>query len=108
VYHRDGVGIGGNCGAGVKGDSYLYQFCLPTGRCSFYIAATAVPNRVKLGGGILGAGVGQGYLNQDGTLGLVVDRDIDKCKLPENKNKPECQLFDNSSKLKQMRWYETQ
>lgn len=108
VYHRDGVGIGGNCGAGVKGDSYLYQFCLPTGRCSFYIAATTVPNRVKLGGGILGAGVGQGYLNQDGTLGLVVDRDIDKCKLPENKNKPECQLFDNSSKLKQMRWYETQ
>ncbi|WP_234964917.1 PilC/PilY family type IV pilus protein [Acinetobacter johnsonii] len=108
VYHRDGVGIGGNCGAGVKGDSYLYQFCLPTGRCSFYIAATAVPNRVKLGGGILGAGVGQGYLNQDGTLGLVVDRDVDKCKLPENKNKPECQLFDNSSKLKQMRWYETQ
>lgn len=108
VYHRDGVGIGGNCGAGVKGDSYLYQFCLPTGRCSFYLAATTEPNRVKLGGGILGTGVGQGYLNQDGTLGLVVNRDPKDCELSANKNKPECQLFDNSSRLKQMRWYETQ
>ncbi|MDU6055944.1 MAG: pilus assembly protein PilC, partial [Acinetobacter junii] len=35
VFHRDGTGIGGSCGAGVKGDSYVYQFCLPTGKCPF-------------------------------------------------------------------------
>ncbi len=31
VFRRDGKGIGGGCGAGVAGDSYLYRFCLPSG-----------------------------------------------------------------------------
>ena len=111
VYHKDGVGIQADCGGGVKGDSYLYQFCLPFGKCSFYGSTTTEPNKVKLGTGILGTGIGQGYSNQKNTLGLVVNRDdpttLD-CTKVEHKNKPQCQLFDNSTKLKQMRWYETQ
>lgn len=111
VYHKDGVGIQADCGGGVKGDSYLYQFCLPFGKCSFYGSTTTEPNKVKLGTGILGTGIGQGYTNQKNTLGLVVNRDdpttLD-CTKVEHKNKPQCQLFDNSTKLKQMRWYETQ
>ncbi|MTD12088.1 pilus assembly protein PilY [Acinetobacter sp. YIM 103518] len=109
VYHRDGVGVGGTCGAGVKGDSYLFQYCLPYGTCGFYDSNTKEVNRVKIGVGILGTGLGDAYNNAKNQLGLVVNRDetLD-CTKVENKNLPECQLFDNSVRLKQLRWYETQ
>lgn len=111
VFHKDGTGISGSCGGGVKGDSYLYQYCLPYGKCDFYTTGTTSPNRVKLGAGILGTGIGQGYGNKISTLGLIVNRDnptpVD-CALPVNKNLPQCQLFDNAVKLKQLRWYEAQ
>ncbi|RAZ05491.1 pilus assembly protein PilY [Acinetobacter sp. SM1B] len=110
VYDRDGTGIGGNCGAGVAGDSYLYQYCLPTGKCSFYSGTGNKPGRVKLGAGILGTGLGQGYGNKENTVSLVVNRDEPSaldCTLPANKNLPQCQLFNTQVKLKQMRWYES-
>ena len=108
VYHRDGAGVGGTCGAGVAGDSYLFQYCLPSGRCDFYGNAVTQPNKVKIGVGILGTGLGDAYNNAKNQLGLVVNRDetLD-CNKIENKNLPECQLFDNSVRLKQLRWYET-
>lgn len=106
VYHRDGTGIGGTCGAGVKGDSYVYQFCLPSGKCSFNTATTNTPNSVKLGAGILGSGIGQSLGSN--TSKLVVPRpDTLNCKTAENKNKPECQEFTTTAKLRQLRWYET-
>ncbi|WP_228305166.1 PilC/PilY family type IV pilus protein [Acinetobacter sp. WY4] len=110
VYDRDGTGIGGNCGAGVVGDSYLYQYCLPTGKCNFYSGTGNKPDRVKLGAGILGTGLGQGYGNNANTVSLVVNRDQPSaldCSLPANKNLPQCQLFNTQVKLKQMRWYES-
>lgn len=57
-YHKDGTGITGSCGSGVIGDTELYQFCLPTGKCSFYNGSTTGVNKVVLGGGILGTGLG--------------------------------------------------
>ncbi len=110
VFHKDGEGIDGSCGGGVKGDSYLYQYCLPFGKCDFYTQDTKEPNRVKLGAGILGTGIGQGYNNKISTLGLIVNRDDPKaidCSKAEYKNLPQCQLFDNTVKLKQLRWYES-
>ncbi|MCO8059939.1 pilus assembly protein [Acinetobacter towneri] len=110
VYDRDGTGIGGNCGAGVAGDSYLYQYCLPTGKCDFYSGSGNKANRVKLGAGILGTGLGQGFKNDANTVSLVVNRDEPSaldCSLPANKNLPQCQLFNTQVKLKQMRWYES-
>ena len=106
VYHRDGTGIGGSCGAGVKGDSYIYQFCLPTGKCSFATTNANTPNSVKLGAGILGAGLGQGFSNENNT-GLIVKRPttLDCATTP---NLPECQEFTTTAKLRQLRWYETQ
>ncbi|WP_323053336.1 PilC/PilY family type IV pilus protein [Acinetobacter haemolyticus] len=53
VYHKDGLGITGSCGSGVIGDTELYQFCLPTGKCSFYTESSTGPNKVILGGGYL-------------------------------------------------------
>ncbi|MDN5690424.1 pilus assembly protein PilC [Acinetobacter johnsonii] len=106
VFHRDGTGIGGACGAGVKGDSYVYQFCLPTGKCPFNTTTSGVPNSVKLGAGILGAGLGQGSRNANNT-GLIVKRPttLDCATTP---NLPECQEFTTTAKLRQLRWYETQ
>ena len=109
VFHKDGDGTSGQCGAGVRGDSYLFQYCLPYGKCSFYGPDTKEVNKVKIGVGILGTGLGNGYNNVKNQLGLIVNRDetLD-CTKKENKDLPECQLFDNSARLKQLRWYETQ
>lgn len=107
VFHRDGTGIGGTCGAGVKGDSYVYQFCLPTGECpeNFYASGQTAPNRVKLGAGILGAGLGQGRRSANNT-GLIVNRP-NTLDCTTNPNLPECQEFTTTAKLRQLRWYET-
>lgn len=105
VFHRDGTGIGGACGAGVKGDSYVYQFCLPTGKCSFNTTTSGVPNSVKLGAGILGTGLGQGRSNGN-TTGLIVNRPT-TLNCITTPNLPECQEFTTTAKLRQLRWYET-
>ncbi|MDH0718532.1 PilC/PilY family type IV pilus protein [Acinetobacter junii] len=104
VFHRDGTGIGGACGAGVKGDSYVYQFCLPTGKCPFNTTTSGVPNSVKLGAGILGAGLGQGRSSANNT-GLIVNRP-NTLNCTTNPNLPECQEFTTTAKLRQLRWYE--
>lgn len=106
VFHRDGTGIGGSCGAGVKGDSYVYQFCLPTGKCpeNFYASGQTAPNRVKLGAGILGAGLGQGRSSANNT-GLIVNRPT-TLNCTTTPNLPECQEFTTTAKLRQLRWYE--
>ena len=107
VFHRDGTGIGGTCGAGVKGDSYVYQFCLPTGECpeNFYASGQTAPNSVKLGAGILGAGLGQGRSSANNT-GLIVNRP-NTLNCTTTPNLPECQEFTTTAKLRQLRWYET-
>lgn len=105
VFHRDGTGIGGACGAGVKGDSYVYQFCLPTGKCSFNTTTSGVPNSVKLGAGILGTGLGKGRSNGN-TTGLIVNRPT-TLNCTTTPNLPECQEFTTTAKLRQLRWYET-
>ncbi|MCU4388282.1 pilus assembly protein PilC [Acinetobacter haemolyticus] len=105
VFHRDGTGIGGSCGAGVKGDSYVYQFCLPTGKCPFNTTTSGVPNSVKLGAGILGAGLGQGRSSANNT-GLIVNRP-NTLNCTTSPNLPECQEFTTTAKLRQLRWYES-
>lgn len=106
VFHRDGTGIGGKCGAGVKGDSYIYQFCLPTGKCSFSTTVSNTPNRVKIGAGILGSGIGQDLGGRNSKLVVPRPTSLD-CTTTANKNKPECQQFNTVAKLQQLRWYET-
>jgi hypothetical protein len=108
VFHRDGNGIGSTCTGGVKGDSKLYQFCLPTGKCSFYDSSTTQPNNTDLGAGILGTGLGTYSGNATGNklIKNVVSTDRD-CTTAANKNLPECQLFNTTAKLQHLRWYET-
>lgn len=106
VYHRDGAGVGGSCGAGVKGDSYIYQFCLPTGKCDFATTTANMPNNVKIGAGILGSGLGQEFGGTNSKLVVPRPSGLD-CTTTANKNKPECQQFNTTAKIRQLRWYET-
>lgn len=107
VYNKNGTGIVGACGSGVVGDTELYQFCLPSGKCSFYTTETAGPNKTVLGGGILGTGLGQGVSNKPDETGLIVKKTDRYCEDTANKNKPECQLFDTGARLQHLRWYES-
>lgn len=109
VYHKDGTGIMGDCGSGVIGDTELYQFCLPTGKCpdNFYTTGSTGPNKIVLGGGILGTGLGLGYSNKSDEMSIIKGKEGSDCTKPENKNKPECQLFNTGARLQHLRWYES-
>lgn len=109
VYHKDGTGIMGDCGSGVIGDTELYQFCLPTGKCpdNFYTTGSTSPNKIVLGGGILGTGLGLGYSNKSDEMSIIKGKEGSDCTKPENKNKPECQLFNTGARLQHLRWYES-
>lgn len=107
VFHKDGAGIAGNCGAGVTGASELYQFCLPSGKCPYYESNNSVPYKAVIGAGILGTSLGQGYTNKEFETGLIITKPTTlDCALDANKNLPECQLFDTGARLKHLRWYE--
>ena len=107
VYNKDGTGIMGDCGSGVIGDTELYQFCLPTGKCSFYTTNSTGPNKIVLGGGILGTGLGLGYSNKSDEMSIIKGKEGSDCTQTTNKNKPECQLFDTGARLQHLRWYES-
>lgn len=109
VYNKDGTGIMGDCGSGVIGDTELYQFCLPTGKCpaDFYPGGSTGPNKIVLGGGILGTGLGLGYSNKSDEMSLIKGKEGSDCTQAANKNKPECQLFDTGARLQHLRWYES-
>ena len=111
VFHKDGTGISGACNSGVRGDSYVYQFCLPYGRCPFTLPSSTVgasnssshvPYSSKLGAGILGTTLG---VNSGGFSNVVTNNT--NCQDNANKNKVECQIFDSKVGLKNLRWYES-
>ena len=107
VYYRDGVGIGGSCGAGIKGDSYLYRFCLPTGKCDRFTSSVntdGTPDRVKLGAGILGAGLGASNATGNEVKSTITTST--DCTQAANKNNIECQSFSNAGTIRTLRWYE--
>ncbi|MEB3767233.1 pilus assembly protein PilC [Acinetobacter sp. MD2] len=108
VYYRDGQGIGSSCGAGVKGDSFLYRFCLPTGKCDRFQSslntAAGGADRIKLGAGLLGSTLGAA--NEKGNEIKSSVTSSTNCKDPEMKNNIECQTFSSNGSIKTLRWYE--
>ena len=50
-------GLSGDCGAGVKGESFMTLFCMPYGQCS---SGSADDYRLNLGAGIVGGAIGAG------------------------------------------------
>jgi type IV pilus assembly protein PilY1 len=107
VYYRDSISGNSTCNGGIAGESYLYRFCLPTGKCDRFtssINTNGSPDRVKLGAGIVGAGLGAsntGGNEVKSTITTTTD-----CTQAANKNNIECQSFSNSGNIKTLRWYE--
>lgn len=117
VFHRDGLGIAGSCGAGVKGESYTYQFCLPYGSCGanfFGTGAQGAP-RVKIGAGLLGSGLSNvtpasGSRVNVSQMGLLAPRAASSgidCRQSTSKM-PQCMTFTTTPRLNPLRWYEVQ
>jgi type IV pilus assembly protein PilY1 len=53
------AGLSGDCGAGVKGESFVYQFCMPYGVCTdAQISASTFLKGKSLGAGIISPAVG--------------------------------------------------
>lgn len=127
IYDRDGEGLGGQCGAGVRGDTRLYNFCLPFGNCTeevhgFSSATMTAPAFSKVGPGISGAslysdinGNNNSNSNNDkkNILSFTSSSADKKCK--ENPhlceticvNKPEACTWDNSAHFYKLHWYES-
>lgn len=109
VFYRDGVGTNSTntCDGGVKGDSLLYRFCLPSGSCLKDFADSSQgkessPQSVKLGVGILGSGLG----TASGSNFKNISPSTLDCTQAANKSKLECQEFTAAGQIRTLRWYE--
>ena len=100
TYYRNGTGITGACNSGVQGDSYVFRFCLPTGKCSFASGTASSVSSTKLGAGILGASLSMQTVN--GITYLTTSAG--------NAANPSSSVngTPTTQGLKQLRWYESQ
>ena len=90
-------GLSGDCGAGVKGESFMTLFCMPYGQCD---SGSATTYRLNLGAGIVGGAVGAG---NTGEQRLIVTN-VDTTGLKDNviKNR----LYKPDENLIPQRWYD--
>lgn len=91
-------GMSGDCGAGVKGESFMTLFCMPYGQCN---GGSVSSYRLNLGAGIVGGAVGAG----DGTgMQRLIVANVDTSGIIDNAilNK----RYRTENKLTPQRWYE--
>lgn len=91
-------GLSGDCGAGVKGESFMTLFCMPYGQCN---SGSATTYRLNLGAGIVGGAVGAG--DASGKQRLIVTN-VDTTGLTDNAivNR----LYSPNDTLIPQRWYD--
>lgn len=93
------AGLAGDCGAGVKGESFMTLFCMPYGQCD---GGSTTAYRLNLGAGIVGGAVGAG--DSSGMQRLIVanvdSRNITTGRAILDKRYP------TSDQLIPQRWYE--
>ena len=88
-------GLAGDCGAGIKGESYVRKFCMPYGACSGTIV------RRSIGVGVISPSVGSSTV--DGT-GRVL---IASAATLANGNTNPFSPYTLTDALIPIRWYET-
>lgn len=109
AYDKDESDANTECGGGVRGTTYIYQYCLPTGQCSrnkhgFESVSNIVP-RDKVGKGPVNTTVsaknnGATLVNTGGGMectGTSCDPDT-----------PSGASINRNTGIKQLRWYESQ
>lgn len=89
-------GLSGDCGAGVKGESFVTLFCMPYGQCS---SGSATTYKMNLGAGITNPTLGGGDGN---TRSLVFNKDLTVAE----KKGPMGDEYDVNNSLIVQRWYE--
>lgn len=108
------------CGGGVRGDSYVQQYCLPTGKCLEDVHGFTVgykmgsvprePSSSKVGVGLVGTSSGTGYTSDEHISNVTGNRKKptpSECTLPENKSNPLCAQSIATVDLKNLRWFES-
>lgn len=117
VYDKDGKGVDQACGGGVRGNSRVQQFCLPTGKClqdvhGFTIGYTTSatgrePVSSDVGVGLVGTTSGSGFTSNENISNVTGNRGNVDCSLPDNKALPICQESTAQTSLKNLRWFES-
>lgn len=91
-------GLSGDCGAGVKGESFMTLFCMPYGQCG---SGSITSHRLNLGAGIVGGAVGAG----DGTgMTRLIVANIDASAITGNTILDK--RYATGNKLIPQRWYD--
>lgn len=91
-------GMSGDCGAGVKGESFMKLFCMPLGQCN---GGTSEKYEVSMGAGIVGGAVGAG--DGSGMQRLIV-ANVDTSAITGNAILDKRYITGN--KLIPQRWYD--
>ncbi len=91
-------GMSGDCGAGVKGESFMTLFCMPYGQCN---GGTAASYRLSMGAGIVGGAVGAG--DGSGMQRLIV-ANVDTSGITDNAILDK--RYNTGNKLIPQRWYD--
>jgi len=91
-------GLAGDCGAGVKGESFVNLFCMPYGQCA---SGTKDTYRLSLGAGITSASIGAA--DTAGSTRLIV-ANVDTSNIQDNLIKDK--RYGTKLALIPQRWYE--
>lgn len=92
-------GLAGDCGAGVKGESFMTLFCMPYGQCD---GGSTSAYRLNLGAGIVGGAVGAG--DSSGMQRLIV-ANVDTTNTTSGRAILD-KRYPTSDQLIPQRWYE--
>ncbi len=93
-------GSSGNCGSGVKGQTYTTQFCMPYGVCSSSGSSSKFLSHVAIGAGIVAPSVGS--TDSDGTTRVLITS-TGKGGGAQGDSKS----YTSNLELVSKRWYET-
>lgn len=117
VYDRDGEGLGGQCGAGVRGNTRLYNFCLPFGLCTEEVHGFSSVNLTVPSFNTIGPGRNGPTLFGDGPARLGVTtptkEDPEKCKTDPSAcdskcvTDPQSCTYDRTAHFTKLHWYES-
>lgn len=107
IYNRDGDGISRGCGAGVRGNTRIYNFCLPFGNCTEEDHGSSSGNMTDPSFKDSGAGINNSSLSKDeNVLNIAATKGKDLITDPCIKNPVSCQFLTDPRFVK-LRWYET-
>ncbi|ANF82656.1 hypothetical protein A3K93_10940 [Acinetobacter sp. NCu2D-2] len=91
-------GLAGDCGAGVKGESFMTLFCMPYGQCN---GGSVSSYRLNLGAGIVGGAIGAG--GGSGMQRLIV-ANVDSTGISNNAILQK--RYNTANQLIPQRWYD--